>query len=339
MIVGAMIRLQLKKELCFGFFNTLMETAHYQRVYLEDFAYQRVLNFQVLLHLKKELPEVYQRLCALNINIDYVTLRWFCAFFSADILNWPLLLQIWAIFAVQSWKVLIKTSLTLFRLYQQEILEIQDEDLMNEFLKNFVSDNFSKSLLKQSRFFEVYNSFKITNSQLAQIEKIYESASDSVDKLIWITVENLSSHKKIVWAEKTADLPEIMQRHRNSRDEHRIFQHSRLIYSREDAQSLDHLLWAGESHRSILGIPPDFPSELSSLRPHQQERTSTFRGPESHGHEYLGKTRKFHQLEKLEKLELSSNNGNIQLSFSFDRETSNKENIQAPTNANTTLLE
>ncbi|KAM3140551.1 hypothetical protein pb186bvf_007363 [Paramecium bursaria] len=173
-IAGYFLLSGLSEQQGFWMMCYIMKKLKIQALYANSFEELKFLNFSINVFIENMLPDLYNLLSNSEVDISFITTRWFLTLFSYDI-PVQLLLVVWNLFLMKGIKVLIKFSIAIFKTLMPIIDQIPD---IYEFLKDILITFFEDQDV-QKQVIQEYREIKITNTLIYDLRQKYELSEQS----------------------------------------------------------------------------------------------------------------------------------------------------------------
>ncbi|CAD8138653.1 unnamed protein product [Paramecium pentaurelia] len=187
-IAGCFLISGLSEQQAFWIMYYILKKMKYATIFLDQFSQLKFLNFVVAVFLRNYVPNLSAQFLLNKIDIGIITTRWFLVIFGYD-LPQQLLLQVWNLFLQKGIKVLIKISISIFRL----VSDFENIEDLYEMLKDELFDLLDSNEQYQIKLIEYFKSFKITNRLINELRSKFETNDES------LTLSFDQTQKKHYW--------------------------------------------------------------------------------------------------------------------------------------------
>lgn len=157
----------------------IMPPEYYSKTLIASQVDQRVLKDLV----SEKLPRLHNHLEQYNIDLSLFTFNWFLTVF-VDNIPVEMYLRIWDVFLYESSKVLFRFSLALLKMFESDILRMNDYMAINRYLRNMMEKTIDVKRLVHIAFNEL-NPFpmRVINSKRLQHMQIVKSQLEELEVL------------------------------------------------------------------------------------------------------------------------------------------------------------
>ena len=178
-IAAFLLNITNEEEEAFYLFLSIFDGTDYGKLFVDDLAKLKKYFYVFGRLLNVLLPELDYYLKDNKIDVSYFVSPWFITLFTntfqniKDKNNPKILLRILDLFFFSGWKSIIKIGISLLKNYENEIMTLTFEELLQFLIGNILkSDFFQKENFDQLMRIKI--NFKIKSTLIADIENEYE---------------------------------------------------------------------------------------------------------------------------------------------------------------------
>ena len=175
--VGAfLLNITNNEEDAFYLFLGLLTSTKYGELFKNDLAQLKKFFYIFERIISIYIPELYNFLLSNNIKVNYFISSWFITLFTnayqdLKVKDDPkIILKIFDLFFLNSWKSIIITSISLLKVYEPKIMLFSAEEILRFLINDIIKESYFEND-NYERFMYITYNFKIDDKLIENIEK------------------------------------------------------------------------------------------------------------------------------------------------------------------------
>ena len=174
-ICGFLLFLCKNEEKTFNIFSAILNKTDYGNIIINNFENMKKYFYVFERLISIFLPELNVVLKRNNINSNFYISPWFITLFTHgwEKNNYKIFLRIFDLFIFDGWNIVLRIGLILLKKYQNEIIKMKFEELLNYLINELKSKDDFFNDENYENFIEMYKKMKIPKGLINNLENEY----------------------------------------------------------------------------------------------------------------------------------------------------------------------
>lgn len=174
-ICGFLLFLCKNEEKTFNIFSAILNKTDYGNIIINNFENMKKYFYVFERLISIFLPELNVVLKRNNINSNFYISPWFITLFTHgwEKSNYKIFLRIFDLFIFDGWNIVLRIGLILLKKYQNEIIKMKFEELLNYLINELKSKDDFFNDENYENFIEMYKKMKIPKGLINNLENEY----------------------------------------------------------------------------------------------------------------------------------------------------------------------
>ena len=174
-ICGFLLFLCKNEEKTFNIFSAILNKTDYGNIIINNFENMKKYFYVFERLISIFLPELNVVLKRNNINSNFYISPWFITLFTHgwEKSNYKIFLRIFDLFIFDGWNIVLRIGLILLKKYQNEIIKMKFEELLNYLINELKSKDDFFNDENYDNFIEMYKKMKIPKGLINNLENEY----------------------------------------------------------------------------------------------------------------------------------------------------------------------
>ena len=174
-ICGFLLFLCKNEEKTFNIFSAILNKTDYGNIIINNFENMKKYFYVFERLISIFLPELNVVLKRNNINSNFYISPWFITLFTHgwEKSNYKIFLRIFDLFIFDGWNIVLRIGLILLKKYQNEIIKMKFEELLNYLINELKSKDDFFNDENCENFIEMYKKMKIPKGLINNLENEY----------------------------------------------------------------------------------------------------------------------------------------------------------------------
>ena len=174
-ICGFLLFLCKNEEKTFNIFSAILNKTDYGNIIINNFENMKKYFYVFERLISIFLPELNVVLKRNNINSNFYISPWFITLFTHgwEKNNYKIFLRIFDLFIFDGWNIVLRIGLILLKKYQNEIIKMKFEELLNYLINELKSKDDFFNDENYDNFIEMYKKMKIPKGLINNLENEY----------------------------------------------------------------------------------------------------------------------------------------------------------------------